>query len=86
VPLTCFCKDSEANFVFVHSTVVTGHFTPVWELIRSCCGNEETLVNRVDRLALSMLSSRNLAFLKVDWHEKMLCAIYVIISQVFGHF
>jgi len=40
----------------------------------------------VARLEFLMPNSRNLALLKVFWHEKILFGTYVIASHDFGHF
>jgi len=47
---------------------------------------QRLVVNRVARLALLTPNSRNLAFFKVVWHEKMVFGMYVIVWHFFWPF
>jgi len=44
------------------------------------------IADRVARLAFLRPNSRNLAFLKVVWHEKVVFGMYVIVWHCFGLF
>ena len=52
----------------------------------SCLWSEIDFRNRVARLAFLRPNSRNLAFLKVVWHEKMVFGMHVIVWHFFGLF